>query len=354
MDMVLELYKKGLPQFDQDIKEILNVIRQGENVCLCSAPKMGDNTLIDYLAYKLQKSDEFLLFYNSQNEINFEFIRNTLSKERVNKKVLLLIPWLHNPIPDFYKQFEELFLDSRENRLQSIIRLHFDFLIKPKKYFPRSIRPVSYVKIRKPLNFTNTKAVISQRRYLNGWKIPTKYEKIIFELSGGIPGLIKRLCSFINSNQNVNISDILEYPPMKMALNEFENLNNTFTESKLRKLGIIDTKGKVISPLIEVKINQKDSFRQLKLPPIQQEIFNYMYDKLNKIVSLDEISDINESKEFSLWKLYKQIARLKKQIAPYFRIQNVKGKGYILKHVNIDEPRTNVSKTRSENTPYVS
>ena len=333
MDILLKQYKKGLSQFENDIEKVLSILGQGENICFCSAPKMGDNTFIDYLAYKLRSGNDFEVIYSSKNDINFKSIREKIIKG-TKKPLLLLVPWLHNPIPGLYKQLEDLYLDSREYKIRSVIRVHYNFLLHPKRYFPKSIRPVSYIYFRKPMNFSQTKVVINQRRELNGWDIDSKFERQIYRLSGGIPGLIKRLCSFLNSYGNLKEKDLLSYPAICMALIEFEEIFKDFQKSKLKQFGLIDSKGKIISPLIEAKIIREKKEDKIELTPQMETVFNYMRKREGEIVRIDELHDeISEEKEFSLWGNYKLIARLKKKIAPLYRIRNIKGKGYILETV---------------------
>lgn len=67
------------------------------------------------------------------------------------------------------------------------------------------------------------------------------------------------------------------------------------------------------------------------LAPAYQELFDRFLNKKSKVVSLSEIHNIlTPDKEFSMWATYKSISRFAKEIAPKYKVQNIKGKGYRL------------------------
>jgi len=203
-------------------------------------------------------------------------------------------------------------------------------LIHPKRYFPKSVRPVSCVKIRKPFDFGKTKHAIDQRRLTNGWNIPSEFEEEIYRLSGGIPGLIKRLCSFVDTYKSLDKKEVLEYPPVEMVLEELVDLFAYFPKSKLQLLGLLDSKGNTISPLLEQAYLGSLSRKCLESSPLLNQVFEYFKEREEDLVSLYEISDLVQRGEFSLWGTYKLIERLKKKLPSNYRLKNVKGKGYIL------------------------
>jgi len=132
-----------LPQFENELKIVKSTLEHGENICFCSAVYMGDNYLLEYLSKRLDEEKKYLVIYNPWNELNF----NEIKKIKTNKKIVLIIPWRNDPIDEFYGMIENFFLSSNTEKITTIIRLPYDVLINPSKYFPRSIRPLSYIYI---------------------------------------------------------------------------------------------------------------------------------------------------------------------------------------------------------------
>jgi len=325
-----DLYKKGIKHLDDDLYEIVHCLHSGESVCLCSALQMGDVRLMDYLAYVLARQDEFNVIYDANGELDENTLKAQLKKS--SKKSVIIIPYLSYKNTQFRDYFQRLLTHDRGNIL-SVTRLYYDFLKNPADHiFTHTVKPISFVKIRKPLNFELTRSVIETRRILNGWNIPKKFERDIYSYSGGIIGLIKQLCSYIDKFANLSAPDVLIYPPVVRVLADQKLAFDTLDTKRLKLLGLLNKNGKISGSLLENYINDITPQQNKELAPLLQDILNYLVKNKGSVVSIADIDlKTTPAGEISLWRIYKAISRLKKATAAKYVIRNIKGKGYILK-----------------------
>lgn len=324
-----KLYNEGIKYLHTDLEDIIHALDSGESVCLCSAYKMGDRRLIDYLAYYLGHSTDYYVIYDENNSLDVSSLEKQIRLAR-NKKIIILLPTYPYKSREFQTFFQK-FMFNQKNKYLSVILLHHDFLVDPTAYFPDSISPISYVKMRRPLNFEMTRAVIEARRRLNGWNIPKKFEGDIYKDSGGIIGLIKRLCSYVDKYGNLELSDLLSYPPIVSTLSYLKGQFDCLDERNLRKLGLIDRDGEPKGDLLRSYIFRSSPGRGLALSPSQARLLDLFLRKKGEIVSMDQIDEcLRYDGDYSMWGTYQSISRFKRAILRVYRLENVRGKGYIL------------------------
>ena len=327
MHNYLDLYRKGVKHLDTDLNDLIKVLNKGESICLCSLPNMGNIRLIDYLAYTLRNDKKYIMIYDSDGSLD----KNTLEtkvKRYTSKKFLVLLPNFLEKSLSFKKLFQKL-SDNKKNNFLSVIDLGYE-IIKEKQGFLYSVRPLAYLKIRKPLNYSLTKSVMSSRRFINGWDIPQEFELRIYQLSGGIIGLVKYICSYLDKFHNINKIDLVQYPPIRDQLDSLNLAFDILNTSNLKKLGLIDRKGNIRGVLLQYYMNFKSN--TYFLSSSLKKVLNLFLNKKNQIVTLDDVyKNLHNGEDFSLWSHYKIISRLREAIKDKFEIENVKGKGYILK-----------------------
>jgi len=300
---------------------------------MCSALRMGDNTFIDFLFSNLKNSNEYVVIYNPQNELNFKNIKSLIYSS--NKKILLLIPWIHDYPANFYRNLENMLNNCPDGKIQTIIRMHYDFWLNQQKYFKYNSRVFSKIFIEKSFSFKRTKLLIDERRQINGWNIPKKFEKEIYNLSGGIPGIVKHICSFIDSTNSCEINDLLQYPSLKTALLEFREMDEILDKNIIRNMKLLDKKNHYKSILIDEFLLNNRNISEKKLNTEQKIVFDFLLKNNSKLVNLEDISDLLEKKEYSMWGMYKFINRLKKALEPEYQLVNVRSRGYLLKKKNV-------------------
>ncbi len=226
------LYKKGLTHLDRDLGEIINTLANRESVVLCS-PNMGDTRLLDYLANRLKDQEKYHIIYDKKGDLTVEEIETFLSKYE-NEVKLIILPHLSHKGKDFLSYINRLGSFKRDDILM-VSALEYDFLHNPQKYF-HSGAPMSHLIIRKPLNYQLTESVIESRRKLNNWNIPKKFNQEIYRLSGGLIGLIKYICSFIDKNGEIDEEELLLSPSIVRCLSSLKVGFDTLDMNLLKNL----------------------------------------------------------------------------------------------------------------------
>lgn len=328
-----DLYKTGIKHLDSDLMDIVEHLNSGESVCLCS-PNMGDSRLIDYLAYYLESRTDYHFVYDSNGQLTTRDIESYLNSSKNDRK-LILIPHYEWKGKKFHEYFKMRV--SYKQELLTVIGMEYDFLKSPDKYFD-SGRPMSYVKLRKPLNFKLSQSVIESRRYLDRWVVPVGFERKIFELSGGIIGLIKHICGYIEKFEQIDMDELICYPPVVRVLANLKTAFDILDEIHLQQLGYIHKDGKVRGELLSRYLRSGSRLNNFGLSSTLEKLLELFLDRKDQLVTLEEVDQyLNFENDFSLWGTYKLISRLRSAIKDKYELQNIKGKGYILKDREYDK-----------------
>ncbi|MEA3357762.1 MAG: helix-turn-helix domain-containing protein [Patescibacteria group bacterium] len=327
MGLYTELYKKGIKHLDDDLQDIINHLDSGESICLCS-PNMGDTRLIDYLAFTLSRSAKYHLIYDVNGELDEDELQFKIDSQKTTP-TLILIPRYMNKKKKFRDYFKKTV--TYKTNLQSVVSLEYDFLKRPDMYFD-SGKAMSYTKIRNPFNLEMTKSVIESRRFLNNWIVPVGVEKEIYALSGGVTGLIKHICSYVDKYGKVNVDELICYPPVVRTLADLKLAFDILDDVHLHQLGYINKKGIVNGVLLSRYLQTGSKLNSFNISVPMQELLDFLLSRKGELVTVVEIDEhINAEGDFSMWGTYKLISRLRSAIKEKYDIQNVKGKGYILK-----------------------
>lgn len=323
-----DLYEEGVSHLDGDLHDVIAVLESNENVVLCS-PNMGDERLIDYLAYRLSEDTRYSVIYDRYGDMDASDLQSGLMGEEAGVNVVL-IPHYFRKARSFMEFFRSISASESFDFL-SVISLDYNFLSDPGLYFDVSSQ-ISHVKIRRPLIFEMTKSVIETRRILDGWDVPRSCEREIHSLSGGIVDLADHCCGYIDKFQNLIIEDMIKYPSVAKVLASLNVAFEILDTAHLRQLGYIGSDNSVKSELLQHYIHPPDPRSGFDLPYSLERLFQYLREREDEIVSLEEMHAFLEpDQEYSMWATYKLVSRLRKEIRSRYEIRNVKGKGYILR-----------------------
>ncbi len=184
-----------------------------------------------------------------------------------------------------------------------------------------------------------------------GWNVEEKFFDRIFELSGGIPTLIKYLSKFTHDNKPKVLDEslLLSDPALsfrfQIMLDELKKYrvikgkeldNSKFKE--LKELSLIDKNGVVQSELFRLFIAFQDyeKFELQKLLSNEElKLFKLVQKSSPVLVTLEEVAKEiwgkSANAKFSMWAIYKIISNVNKRIKGIgYKIKNYRGRGYTL------------------------
>lgn len=330
--MGLEQYfSKGLDFYDQDVANIEGLLQRDENIAFCSAPATGEERLLEYAAYKLDKTKKYNVIQIKTNQLDVKEIIEAADTSKL--KTVVIIPYFYRNHQELGKQVLELDQLLPNEKLNVIIKLHYDFFVNQENY--TNIASLLHnIVIRKTLTRAQTESAIAVRKELHNWKINPELEEEIYKLSGGFLRLVKRLCAFADKHDNLDTKAILAETSISVILAELTRAYTLLDRDRAQDLGIIDSKGLATSKLLQAYIEKQNLPQKLELPKKLRELFNVLYENRGNIVSLETIDNITSGfYDSSLWANYKLVSRLKHYLKGRYEIESIKGKGYILREV---------------------
>jgi len=152
----------------------------------------------------------------------------------------------------------------------------------------------------------------------------------IYEYSCGLGSLIKSMTLRSFNSPNTIIKDYSEYEAH--YIHEIMLLDVYNKEEYRNKSGL--SKMKRINEYINnnIKTNIQESDLKLILTKTEGKIYDYLLNKLNNLVSRDEISKCiwNDVNKYSDWAIDKHIANTRKKLPKMYRLLSIKGRGFIL------------------------
>ncbi|MDD3648133.1 MAG: helix-turn-helix domain-containing protein [Candidatus Dojkabacteria bacterium] len=199
------------------------------------------------------------------------------------------------------------------------------------------------------LKITELKETIKRFEDLYSWEVPEANINQIFELSGGVRGLCKYICKYINdyNPKTLDPAALLEYSGIGFRTKEIYNklvendlirkgAINRSKQNILERIGTIDKKGEIRIQLIKPYLKRALSTEIERLKDLsnqERSVFEYFRDHSDKIITVDDLARIlwgdAEKEKFSLWAIYKMISNLNRKIKNFgFEITNYRGRGY--------------------------
>ncbi|MCA9381778.1 helix-turn-helix domain-containing protein [Candidatus Dojkabacteria bacterium] len=339
----MKQYHEILPEdyFNNLYKFISQDINKTDNVLISVLKGCGSKTSFLFLRKHLLQNKVaetihlFDLFLQNNNK---QSLREVISDAKVGD--LLVIRNLHlssNP-QDFLEELNSLLLD-KDFKLPVLAFANHEGIVSPNKYSAKSTPFFSKKYNLTPFSMEELIRMIEISSDYYNWDInPNEYDTL-YKLSGGNPRLVKHIC-INNVEQGIKYSDL--ETNINDATNNYElaylaELYVKYDKANLTKLGITDNEGKIKSLLFVeyLKTLNSDFIEKLfpHLSDLEIKVLSILFLNLNQIVRIEKIGDIiyPDPDDYSLWAIYKLISRLKPKVKSQFIIDNVKGKGYIMR-----------------------
>lgn len=310
-------------------KDILKAINKALNIqdslAIVAIPKIGVKTALNYSENHFLTKFNNVLF-DKEAVITSKEIEKWINSKNNNEMLLIVLPYLHQ------KSDEEI---SEVNRIANRVdkdRLVFITHLRPSqlemlKSKTTNTKLFSNVYKALPLNRDRTFELIESYLMQSGSEMPEDLKEKIYEYSGGIIGLVKRLVNYYIYYEKEDITkDIISYESLSINLSSISSEIEKINDRILEEYGILKD-GKHVSKLVKYFEEEKNNTKSLS--KTEEQILLILKANLGKIVSIEDISD-KLGTDFSLWGSYKKISRLRSKIKNKYKIQNVKGKGYRL------------------------
>lgn len=338
----------GLTSYQKYFEEIYPKISNDKKTIIISFRILPNQTQIPFISSLIHEQLNY--------KLRISLKKNLLSTEKLiyeilksGKRLLILV----NQFQELQKSPETMiYLQSLRKINSSDVRFFITsdiaFLTNPFDYKDADSLVSANCIYLPALNPKEITSLMKSYKKNNNWHTPLSLSKQIYNFSGGNIGLVKYLIKYISGNKNVKFvnNDIIKYPAIKYKLNDIYNklkenclLNNSKESLEiLKKLNVIDTnnhlKINLLKPLLVDDSASMTDIRKL-LSSQEQNLYNLLNSRLNKIITLDEISKTiwgnEETEKFSLWSIYKVISNLGRKLKKFnMQIKNYKGRGYSL------------------------
>ena len=368
-------------RWDKFIKQICSKL-QFESVLITGLPQVG---LTSFLRNIEQRYDE-IIKNDKTNIIYFEIFSNRIQPSHLDKKIAELVRYkLKFPryldnlnteeiMYEITQRGERLliitnrfqYLRSHHSSLEYLKMLRaidpfkirfllgsdISFLTNVDSFAPAGVLASANAFVLPTLTHEETSETFKRYKKLYNWKVPISFSKEIYELSGGVCGLVKYISKYVHDNNCKKISEneLLGNQAIFFKLKDiYDTLEDNFLIDNyslheahndiLQEIGVIDSKHSLRIGLLKNlltspgKKQDKSIYRILSVQELK--IFEFLNERPDHIFSLDELSEYmwgeHVTKKYSLWALYKVISNLNKKIKKYgYRIENFKGRGYSL------------------------
>lgn len=343
--MSLGIYKT-LPKnyFNGLYSQVAYYLDKGQNVLVSTITGGGAKTFIAFFVYqaKNEKTFDHIIFVDPTIETKDPTLFIKSEKERKKGRVLVILR-LSNQVKEKSLLLEQLnrLRQPFPERLVYLGITDHTGLTDPENYFGLTDFFFAERRYISPFDQVQTYSMIQILDNYYKWDTSPKLYNEIFNLSGGIPSMIKFVTKYLYDNkiikENIKASLFLEDPIILFQLQYLTKLLLTNNHKQLVTLKIVDSDGRIISSLLEAHFkNFKSRFIIETLPelsPYEEKVLSFLYENKNSLVSIEKIGDLMEMTgyNYSLWAIYKLISKLRKKLPENLILKNIRGKGYILR-----------------------
>lgn len=341
--MKKKTYYHYLPRnyFNNLYEKVSQKLVQGENVLVSSMVGCGGKTFLNLFLTLTKKDHLFkkILYFDPEIEdINLiEFVK--MKTTNLSKQTLVIVNHFNETVEK--RKTLEILNRLRQPHPQRLVYLAFTLhegITKPQEYFAQTAIFFNLRVQIDPFTPKQTQEIIAINAKFYGWEINPKFYSQIYQLSGGIPRLVKHLCKEMAEKKitTESLDVFLATPSIFFQLDYFNSLLITLKQKQLQGLGLITVDNRIKSKLLELYFKRyKEVIAQKLYPSLTEQeakIFSYLYKNSGEVVNLDKMGELLEMNDydFSLWAIYKIISRLKPKIKENFEIKTLKGKGYLL------------------------
>jgi biotin operon repressor len=300
----------------------------------------GGKTFVNFLLKIAKRENIFndITYYDLS--IVDEDIVSLVKKDIVGRKKQLVILRMFESVDgkqEVLEKLNSLRQPNPQNLTYLVVTNHLS-IVKPEEFFALTSQFFSDHLYIEPFSKKETLVMTEINNKFYGWDIKENLLEEIYQFTGGVPRLIKHVEKEIEE-KGINFDrpeSFFKNPSILYQLKYFVKLLITVESKKLKELRLVDNDGKINSGILRVYFERyiSDTIEQLypNLSSLEQKILTYLLESNGDIVSIDKIGDLMEASglEYSPWAIYKHISRIKPKISKHYRINNVKGKGYIL------------------------
>lgn len=338
-------YYDLLPEtyFDPTYSAVIKSLLIGDNVLLVSPYGFGGKTFFNFFLSRQKTTDRAIISWSNNFPIK-TFLKQIKKNHKQGKRQVVVMRQVEkvDDLPVLLEQLNNIRQPNPQNTSYLIITDHRG-LTDINKYMAGFNTFFSSRYLLSAFDIEKTTENIRANCLFFGWPYLPQNDKKVFQLSGGIPRLIKHIYREVNESQIdfENPRDFFFSQSIGFQLNYLADLILKIDTHYLVKFGILDSAKKIKSGLLAMFFSDlqgkiaKDNFPELTRAEAQ--LFSLFFSNLGEIISIDRIANFLSisDDDFSLWAVYKLVARLKKKIKSKFNLVNLKGRGYLL---SLDAP----------------
>lgn len=333
-------YYDLLPEtyFDPIYSAVIKSLLIGDNVLLVSPHGFGGKTFFNFFLSRQKTTDRAIISWSNNFPIK-TFLKQIKENHKQGKRQVVVMRQVEkvDDLPVLLEQLNDIRQPNPQNTSYLIITDHRS-LVDIDQYLAGFNAFFSSRYLLGAFDFEKTTEMIRTNCHFFGWPYVPQNDKQIYKLSGGIPRLVKHIYKEINESQLSleNPADFLFDQSIGFQLNYLADLILKIDTRYLIKFGILDTKKKIKSSLLAMFFSdlQGKIARQNfpELTKAEAQLFSLFFSSPGEIISVDRIADFLSisDDDFSLWAVYKLIARLKEKIKSKYDLTNLKGRGYRL------------------------
>lgn len=342
--MTKQNYHDFLPDnyFGEVYAKVLNSLNSRENVCVSAMIGCGGKTFANYFVSKFSRSHPSTKIFLFDPEVSpLNIIDFTKAKLTSKLPQTIIIVKAFNKIANKDQVLEKLsgLQQSVSKKVVFLMITDHTGVTNPLQYFAKTSVFFANFYSLKPFTLKETIGEIEINNSYYGWHITPGLFLQIYQLSGGIPRLIKYICKDVaETNGNLNKpNSFLNNPIIRFEIESLTKLVIGFDSELLYKLGLTDENGQLKSQLLKQYIfSYSSEFINRTYPELSQmelKIVSLLFESKNTVVPLEKIEDFFNigGLATSQWAIYKLVSRINKKLKPNLVITNLKGRGYIIK-----------------------
>lgn len=321
---------------------VLGSLTNKENVCVSAMIGCGGKTFANYFVSKFSHSNpsaKIFLFDPEVSPLNIiDFTKANLTSKQAQT---IIIVKAFNKIANTDQVLEKLtgLQQSVSKRVVFLMITDHTGVTNPLLYFAQTSVFFSNFYFLKPFSLKETIKEMEINNSYYGWHITPELFLQIYQLSGGIPRLIKYICKDVaETNGNLDQpKSFLNNPIIRFEIECLTKLVISFDNELLYKLGLTDENAQLRSQLLKHYIftysSEFISQTYPELSDMERKIVSILFESKNAIVPLAKIEDFFNlgGLATSQWAIYKLVSRINKKLKPNLVITNLKGRGYIIK-----------------------
>jgi DNA-binding response OmpR family regulator len=303
-------------QFATEIADIKRIVRANHNLAVVGVPKVGVRNCLGLVAEDLKSDFAYVI-----SEQDLEQGLANLGQYIQTGKVLIALPNYRLLSAQQRQEFQKAVMFHASKNIYTLIGLHYSQYLNLTEEFSLSYKPVCTTYILKPRNKQQLAALVNE---VSARNISSKEQTYIFELTGGIPGLMRKVIN--HSNVTGRISAQVSDAATQQALDELEACYQALSPAEHIAFGLTDKSGKLLSKLLAQQVTGAS-----ESDGAVESVLKLMRQHKNQVVVFEQLDKVIAAHGTdSLWNRYKIIERVRKALKPNEDIENARGRGYKL------------------------